>query len=66
MEELKPKKPSIMQRLRQFYENSKHVFSISYKPSMSEFKRTLKIVLIGTLLIGTLGYIISLIIGLLV
>ncbi|MGC8662748.1 MAG: protein translocase SEC61 complex subunit gamma [Candidatus Micrarchaeia archaeon] len=62
----KQKKPSILKKTKLFYENSKHVFSISYKPSISEFKRTLKIVLLGTIIIGALGYIISIIIGFLI
>ncbi|MGC8776587.1 MAG: protein translocase SEC61 complex subunit gamma [Candidatus Micrarchaeia archaeon] len=66
MEEYKQKKPSMFKRLKQFYENSKHVLSISYKPNMNDFKRTTKIVLYGTLIIGALGYVISLIIGLLI
>ncbi len=52
--------------LQQFYENSKRLLSISYKPSTSEFIRTLKIVLLGTLILGIMGYIISLIVGLIV
>ena len=59
-------KPSMLNRLKHFYENSKHVMSISYKPSMSDFKKTAKIVLYGTLAIGILGYIISLIVSLIV
>ena len=59
-------KPSMLGRLKHFYENSKHVISISYKPSMSDFKKTVKIVLYGTLAIGILGYIISLIVSLIV
>ncbi len=66
MEAPKPQRVSLMKRLKQFYENSKHVMSISYKPSINDFKRTVKIVLYGTLIIGALGYIISLIVGLLI
>lgn len=50
-------------RLKQFYENSQRILSISYKPNTSEFMRTLKIVLLGTLVLGIMGYVISLIIG---
>lgn len=50
--------------VKQFYSNAKHILSVSYKPSMPEFERTLKIVLIGTLLLGIFGYIVSIIIGL--
>lgn len=47
-----------------FYDDSRHVLSISYKPNMELFRKTLKIVLFGTLIIGILGFIISLLIGL--
>lgn len=52
--------------LKQFYDDSKRMLSISYKPGMQEFKRTLKIVLFGTIVLGIVGYIISIIIGLIV
>jgi len=64
--EYQASKPSMLSRLKHFYENSKHVMSISYKPSMSDFKKTAKIVLYGTIAIGILGYIISLIVSLIV
>ncbi|MFP3289106.1 MAG: protein translocase SEC61 complex subunit gamma [Candidatus Micrarchaeota archaeon] len=64
--EYQANKPSMLSRLKHFYENSKHVLSISYKPSMSDFKKTAKIVLYGTLAIGILGYIISLIVSLII
>ncbi|MFP3215175.1 MAG: protein translocase SEC61 complex subunit gamma [Candidatus Micrarchaeota archaeon] len=64
--EYQASKPSMLSRLKHFYENSKHVLSISYKPSMSDFKKTAKIVLYGTLAIGILGYIISLIVSLVI
>lgn len=48
--------------LKQFYEESKRMLSISYKPSTEQFKRTLKIVLFGTILLGALGYLISIIV----
>lgn len=54
--------PSIMQ----FLDDAKRMLAISYKPGPDEFKRTLKIVLLGTLILGALGYIISLIVGLIV
>ncbi len=49
--------------LKTFYSNSKHVLSVSYKPDMDTFKRTLKVVIIGILLLGILGFIISTIIN---
>ncbi len=50
--------------IRQFIADSQRMLSISYKPGMPEFKRTLKIVLFGTILLGIIGYIISIIVGL--
>ncbi len=55
---------NIVSMLKDFYANSKHVLSISYKPTMDAFKKTLKIVLLGTIAIGVMGFIIALIIGL--
>jgi len=50
----------------QFLEDANRMLSISYKPSNDEFKRTLKVVLVGTLLLGVLGYLISIVVSLIV
>ncbi len=42
-----------------FYSDAKHVASVSYKPDMDTFKRTLKVVLIGIIILGILGFLIS-------
>jgi protein translocase SEC61 complex gamma subunit len=52
--------------IKRFLSDSKHILSISNKPSNDEFKRTLKVVLFGTLVLGIFGFIISLIVGLIV
>ena len=52
-----------MERLKAFRENSKHVLSVSYKPSRGEFSKTARIILIGILGVGIMGFLISLIIG---
>jgi preprotein translocase subunit Sss1 len=52
--------------VRKFYEDSVHVFSISYKPTPDVFRKTLKIVLFGALLIGVLGFVVSYIVGLII
>ena len=49
---------NIFARLARFYNESKHVLSVSYKPTMDVFKRTLKIVVLGILLMGVMGFII--------
>ncbi len=54
---------NIVSRLRTFYSNSKHVMSVSYKPDMDTFRKTMKVVLLGTLLLGAIGFVISLIVG---
>ncbi|MEM0201156.1 MAG: protein translocase SEC61 complex subunit gamma [Candidatus Micrarchaeaceae archaeon] len=56
-------KLNISSRLKSFYSNSKHVMSVSYKPDIDTFRKTIKVVLIGTILLGVIGLIISLIIG---
>lgn len=50
-------------RLRSFFTNSKHILNISYKPSNEEFNRSARIIVLGIIIIGVLGYLISLIIG---
>lgn len=42
--------------IKEFISDSKHVASVSYKPDTDTFKRTLKIVLIGILILGILGF----------
>jgi protein translocase SEC61 complex gamma subunit len=53
-------------KLKQFFEDANRIMSVSYKPGTQEFKRTLKIVLLGTLVLGTIGYLISKIVGLVI
>ena len=52
-----------MPKLRVFFTNSKHILNISYKPSNDEFNKSARIIILGILVIGGLGFIISLIIG---
>lgn len=49
----------IIKTIKDFFADSKRVLDISYKPDMGTFKRTVKIVLIGTLILGILGFIIA-------
>ena len=56
----------IVKDLKEFYGESRHILSVSYKPSNETFRRTLKVVLLGTIALGVLGYLISLIIGFLI
>lgn len=55
---------NLVKRFTNFYSDSKRVLGISYKPDRPTFMRTVKIVLIGTLILGILGFIIAEIVGL--
>jgi len=52
--------------LKNFIQNSRRIINISYKPSQSEFKRSAKLIIIGILLIGVLGFIIAVLISLII
>ena len=53
----------VFKPFRNFYSDSKHVLGVSYKPDADTFKRTLKVVLLGILILGVLGFVISVIIN---
>ncbi len=55
-----------MGKFRKFIDDSKRVMSISYKPSSEEFNKSAKIILIGILFIGVIGFIIAIIISLVI
>ncbi|MGC8586447.1 MAG: protein translocase SEC61 complex subunit gamma [Candidatus Micrarchaeia archaeon] len=57
---------SIGNKWHQFVENSKHVLSVSYKPTTEEFNKSAKLIIIGILLLGFMGFVIAVIISLLV
>ncbi len=50
-------------RIKAFLSNSRHILNVSYKPDASEFNKTARIILLGILLIGLLGFVISVIVG---
>jgi protein translocase SEC61 complex gamma subunit len=54
---------NVVPKLRTFFTNSKHILNISYKPSNDEFNKSARIIILGILIIGGLGFIISIIIG---
>ncbi len=56
-------KVDIVGSLRRFYSDSRHVMSVSYRPDVDTFVRTLKIVLLGALALGVIGFVIAIIIG---
>lgn len=53
----------IIKHIRNFYADSKRVLEVSYKPDSVTFRRTIKIVLIGTILLGALGFVVAEIVG---
>lgn len=52
--------------ITRFYSDARHILSVSNKPSNDEFKRTLKVVLFGTIALGIFGFVISILVGLIV
>lgn len=54
---------NIVKGVKEFISNAQHVLSVSYKPDMDTFTRTVKVVLVGTILVGILAFVISLIIS---
>ncbi len=55
-----------MGKLKKFIENSKHVLSVSYKPTDAEFRKSAKLIIFGILLMGALGYVISILVSLII
>jgi protein transport protein SEC61 subunit gamma-like protein len=53
---------TIATRFREFIDNSRRILNISYKPSNEEFRKTAKVILLGIILIGAVGFIIGLIV----
>ncbi|MEM3791197.1 MAG: preprotein translocase subunit SecE [Candidatus Micrarchaeaceae archaeon] len=57
---------SFFGKIKGFYSEAKHIIEISYKPDVKTFKRTMKIVIIGVIILGVMAFVISYILGLLV
>ncbi len=55
--------PNPITWLKNFYSDAKHVASVSYKPDQATFKRTLKVVLVGILILGIMAFIVSFVIN---
>lgn len=53
-------------KLKKFIEDSKHVMAISYKPTQEQFMKSAKIIIIGIIIVGTLGLIIAIIASLVI
>ncbi|MDE1865716.1 MAG: protein translocase SEC61 complex subunit gamma [Candidatus Micrarchaeota archaeon] len=56
----------IMENLKKFMDNSKHVLSVSYKPTDAEFRKSARLIIFGILLMGALGFVISVIVSLII
>lgn len=56
----------IVKKLSTFVDNAKHVLSISYKPTRAEFDKSAKLIIIGILLIGTVGFVIAILVSLII
>jgi protein translocase SEC61 complex gamma subunit len=50
-----------LEKLKKFINESIRVFKITKKPSMEEFKVTIKVTSIGVLIIGFIGFLVHLI-----
>lgn len=50
-------------KFKNFITNSKHVLNISYRPTNEEFKRSAKIIILGIIAIGVMGFVIGIIIS---
>ncbi len=57
---------SLITNFRNFITNARHILYVSYKPSEDRYKKTAKIIIIGIVIIGTMGLIIAIVISLLV
>ncbi|MEX2017081.1 MAG: protein translocase SEC61 complex subunit gamma [Candidatus Pacearchaeota archaeon] len=56
-------KPNMFVKLKSFYEKSKRVWLVLKKPNRKEFELTSKISAIGILILGVLGFAISILIS---
>ena len=54
----------IISIIKKFIYNSKRVVNVSYKPTRSEFNKAIKIIIIGIIIIGLIGFVMSLLIAL--
>ncbi|MCX8202385.1 MAG: protein translocase SEC61 complex subunit gamma [Candidatus Micrarchaeota archaeon] len=54
---------SIIKGLKEFYDKAVYVWRASEKPSQKEINTNLRIVLLGILVLGVIGFIISIIFG---
>ena len=56
----------IVKSIKKFIDDSRHVLSISYKPTEQEFNKSIKVILLGIALIGAIGFILAIVISLVI
>ncbi|HIH50676.1 MAG: protein translocase SEC61 complex subunit gamma [Candidatus Micrarchaeaceae archaeon] len=56
----------VLGKIRKFMANSKHVLSISYKPTKGEFNKAARLIIFGILLIGAVGFVMAIIVSLII
>jgi len=54
---------SVLDQIREFIQKALRVLRVCYRPTTEEFYTTVKITALGMVLIGLVGYIISVIFG---
>ncbi len=52
-------KMNITASIKKFLENSNRIMNISYKPSADQFRKSARIILLGILLMGVVGFLIG-------
>ncbi len=55
---------NVIASLKAFWQNSRHIINISYKPSQLEFNKSAKIIILGILLVGILGLVLAIVVSL--
>ena len=56
----------IFDKPKKFLTNSKHVLSISYKPTKGEFNKAARLIIFGIVLIGAAGFVMAIIVSLII
>jgi protein translocase SEC61 complex gamma subunit len=56
----------ITEKLGKFITNARHVLSISYKPTKQEFNKAARLIIFGILLIGSIGFVMAIVISLII
>lgn len=56
----------LKERFKKFIDNSKHVLSVSSKPTDAEFRKSAKLIIFGIVLMGALGFVIAIAVSLII